>query len=242
MVLAFTGMPASGKGEAVNVARNAVPGQELPVVRMGDLIWERCQELGFELTPENVGRVANEEREKQGKDVWAWGTVARIRELLGEDDKEGTVGDEAEADMAASGSRSADHASSSNGGATTHDQASSSSQTTTPPLSPPIAPPPAAIIDGVRSMAELEVFREAFGERLRVIAITSPSSVRASRMGSRGRVDDSADEDGFRARDKRELDWGLDQVIKAAEHTVSNDGTLENLQTAVRGLVVQLVG
>jgi len=235
-------MPASGKGEAVNVARTAVPGQELPVVRMGDLIWERCEELGFELTPENVGRVANEEREKRGQDVWAWGTVTRIRELLGEIDKQGAIGEKVGAEMAASGSRSADHASSSNGGASALDQISPSSQTIVPPLSSPLSPPPAAIIDGVRSMAELEVFREAFGGRLRVIAITSPSSVRASRMGSRGRVDDSADEDGFRARDKRELDWGLGQVIEAAEHTIANDGTLEELQDRVGELVRGLLG
>lgn len=248
LVIAFTGMPASGKGEAVKVAQQAIAGHSLPVVRMGDLIWERCRELGLELTPENVGRVANEERERRGKEVWARATVRRIRELLDEGhtpvatlilddvDPRGMADTQVRELPNEVGTKVANGgapASSSNSSATTQDPTSPASKTARPPL-PSL---PAAIIDGLRSPAELAVFKEAFGERLRVIAITSSSSVRASRVGSRGRVDDATDPAGFQARDRRELDWGLDRVIQAADHTIANDGTLEDLQEKVGMLV-----
>lgn len=323
IVLAFTGMPASGKGEAVNAARMALvhagpdngvleqppsEGQEthggrspagrdttgtgephlsgeLPVVRMGDLIWERCRELGLELTPENVGRVANQERQTLGPEVWAKATVARIRELLKvlKEDATQTPDDVASrrtVDMKVDGTRNdtgstvangGAHASSSSNGSSSYvatprprqpvgtdvgapalpshslscsslPSRSSPPSQSPPPSSPPSrSSPPAAIIDGLRSPAELAVFKEAFGERLRVIAIIAPSSVRASRIGSRGRVDDTSDPTGFQTRDRRELDWGLDKVIEAAQQRIVNDGTLEELRSRVRALVRDLI-
>ena len=74
-VLGFTGMPGSGKSEAMSVAKQ----RGYPVVRMGDLIWDEVEAQGLERTPKNVGVVANGMRETHGQDVWALRTVERIR-------------------------------------------------------------------------------------------------------------------------------------------------------------------
>ncbi|MGB0652845.1 MAG: AAA family ATPase [Thermoplasmatota archaeon] len=79
-VLGFTGMPGSGKSEAMHVAR----ARGHPVVRMGDLIWEEVERRGLPRDAANVGRIANALREEEGKDVWSRRTVARVREVAGD--------------------------------------------------------------------------------------------------------------------------------------------------------------
>jgi dephospho-CoA kinase len=74
--LAFTGMPGSGKTEAVKIAHN----WGIKVVRMGDIIWEEVSKQGFRITDENVGRIASELRVTQGKDIWAQRTLVQINE------------------------------------------------------------------------------------------------------------------------------------------------------------------
>ena len=217
----------------------------LPVVRMGDLIWERCEKLGLELTPENVGRVANAERESQGKDVWAKATVTRIRELLGElEEATDGVGTGPDRDPSREPPRTSAPGGRQPGTPTPTPAPTPAARLPgTPNTRPPITlKPRAAIIDGLRSPAELGVFREAFGHRLKVIAIICPASARASRIGARGRIDDTTDAGGFEARDRRELAWGLEQVIKAADQTIDNSGTLADLRDDVRRLVRDLLG
>jgi dephospho-CoA kinase len=60
-------MPGSGKEEFVNIARE----QGFSVVRMGDVVREEVKNRGLELSSENVGRVASEERQKHGLGIWA---------------------------------------------------------------------------------------------------------------------------------------------------------------------------
>jgi dephospho-CoA kinase len=73
-VVAFTGMPGAGKSEAVAVAK----GRGVPVVRMGDFVWEETKRRGLALVDANVGAVANEMRAKHGMDVWAQRTCDAI--------------------------------------------------------------------------------------------------------------------------------------------------------------------
>ena len=66
-VIAFTGMPFSGKSEAVKIAKEF----DIPVVRMCDLVLEEVKRNGLELTSENVGKIAHKLRMKKGRDIWA---------------------------------------------------------------------------------------------------------------------------------------------------------------------------
>lgn len=76
-ILAFTGMPCSGKTEAVKVAKE----MGIPVIRMGDMVWEEVKNRGLPLDNKNVGNVADQMRNERGKDVWARRTLAKIRIL-----------------------------------------------------------------------------------------------------------------------------------------------------------------
>jgi dephospho-CoA kinase len=76
-IIAFTGMPASGKSEAVQLAKD----KGIPVIRMGDMVWEETKRQGKPLDDKNVGDVAHSMREKHGMDIWAKQTVEKIRSL-----------------------------------------------------------------------------------------------------------------------------------------------------------------
>ena len=72
--IAFTGLPGSGKSEAVAVVRTL----GVPVVTMGDEVRAEIQRRGLALTDENLGQVATEMRQECGRDIWARRTLARI--------------------------------------------------------------------------------------------------------------------------------------------------------------------
>ena len=76
-IIAFTGMPASGKSEAVQLAKD----KGIPVIRMGDLVWEETKRQGKPLDDKNVGSVATSMRKEFGMDVWAKRTVEKIHSL-----------------------------------------------------------------------------------------------------------------------------------------------------------------
>jgi len=73
-VIAFTGMPCSGKSEAVKIAKN----MNIDVFRMGDMVWEEVKNQGLTLDDKHVGAVADQMRKKFGKDIWAKKTLEKI--------------------------------------------------------------------------------------------------------------------------------------------------------------------
>lgn len=73
-VVAFTGMPGSGKSEAVAVVKNL----GIPVIRMGDSVWEEVSNRNLEINDDNVGRIADEMRKTQGMNIWARRTIEKI--------------------------------------------------------------------------------------------------------------------------------------------------------------------
>jgi dephospho-CoA kinase len=75
-VVAFTGMPGAGKSEAVAVAK----ARGIPVVRMGEFVWEETRRRGLELADANVGAVATEMRQHHGMDYWAHRTCDVVLE------------------------------------------------------------------------------------------------------------------------------------------------------------------
>ena len=73
-ILAFTGMPFSGKSEAVKIAKYF----NIPVFRMGDLIWEEAKNQDLEINDKNVGLIATNMRKRFGKDIWAKKTLEKL--------------------------------------------------------------------------------------------------------------------------------------------------------------------
>lgn len=98
------------------------------------------------------------------------------------------------------------------------------------------------LVDGLRGRAELDVFRKAFGADLSVVAVHASPKTRYERMLRRQRKDDAATIDAFRARDLRELSWGLGDVIATADVMLVNEGTLDELRRQARAALERLHG
>jgi len=172
-ILAFTGMPASGKSVAVQIAKE----KSIPVIRMGDADWEETKKQGLKLNDKNVGFVANSMREKYGNDIWAQKTIEKIK-LLHKTDN--------------------------------------------------------LVIDGIRNREEIDFFKKELGSDFVVIAIHAFDETRKKRVLARGRKDDSKEIKDIEERDRRELGWGLGEVIISADITISNEGSIDEFRDKIR--------
>jgi len=97
---------------------------------------------------------------------------------------------------------------------------------------------PVVVIDGIRSLAEVDVFRGSF-EGL-IVAVHASPEMRYERLRGRGRSDDPQDLSTFRERDLRELGFSLGWAIALADHMIINEGTLENFSESYKGLLSRL--
>ncbi len=82
------------------------------------------------------------------------------------------------------------------------------------------------IVDGVRSLAEVEEFKRHF-PRFTLIAVHASPETRFKRLFHRQRSDDPKSWEIFHERDMRELSVGLGSAIAMAEHMIVNEGSLE---------------
>jgi len=64
-LIAFVGMPGSGKSEASTVARR----MKIPVVSMGDVVREEAEKRGLPPTDENIGGIGTALRKNEGMDA-----------------------------------------------------------------------------------------------------------------------------------------------------------------------------
>lgn len=77
------------------------------------------------------------------------------------------------------------------------------------------------VIDGIRSMAEVERFKKAGPVLLLAIHASRPR--RYGLLSERGRSDDPQDYGMFLKRDERELDIGIGDAIALADEVISNE-------------------
>jgi dephospho-CoA kinase len=73
-LIAFVGMPASGKSEAAAIAKKL----GIPVVNMGDVVREETAKRGLPPTDENIGGTGTALRREEGMDVIAKRCVPKI--------------------------------------------------------------------------------------------------------------------------------------------------------------------
>ena len=88
------------------------------------------------------------------------------------------------------------------------------------------------LIDGLRSLYEVEAFKTHFAQ-FSIVAIHASPETRFTRLTDRRRSDDSNGWDAFRDRDMRELSVGLGNVIAVAEQMIVNDNKVETLKPKV---------
>jgi len=94
-------------------------------------------------------------------------------------------------------------------------------------------------IDGLRSMVEVNVFRKHW--KFPIIAIVLEERRRFKRLFERARSDDPKSIDDLKDRDKREIEFGLEEVLNNADYTIKNDSTKEDLKERIRKLVLDLI-
>ena len=93
------------------------------------------------------------------------------------------------------------------------------------------------LVEGIRGAAEIEVFRRRFGERLAIVAIHAAPRFRFDRVSKRGRSDDVRSFEAFLIRDRRELGWGLGDVIATADYMIVNEGDLRTFRAAAASVL-----
>lgn len=93
------------------------------------------------------------------------------------------------------------------------------------------------IVDGLRSMVEVDAFREEFGDAFRIVSIEAPFELRAERLAERKRDSSDGDLEQLRARDERELEFGMGDVMEAADYRIENTDSLDAFRNRVRELL-----
>ena len=93
------------------------------------------------------------------------------------------------------------------------------------------------IIEGIRSPFEVKYFKRSF-TNFKVIAVHSNQYERFTRLKHRKRMDDSTDFKTFMERDKRELNFGIGDVIALADFMLINEGPIPKFKNTVRALIL----
>ena len=92
------------------------------------------------------------------------------------------------------------------------------------------------IVDGIRSLSEVEEFKRHF-PKFTLIAIHSSPETRFKRLYHRQRSDDPKNWEIFRERDMRELSVGLGEAIAMAEYLILNEENLDVVKGKVRAVL-----
>ncbi|MFX1366998.1 MAG: AAA family ATPase [Promethearchaeota archaeon] len=98
---------------------------------------------------------------------------------------------------------------------------------------------PIVVIEGCRSLAEIDVFDDC-AESVSIICVHSSPKARFERLRQRQRDDDPEDWETFRERDIRELSVGLGNVISLSDIMIVNEGTIEDLRSISKEIVEEL--
>jgi dephospho-CoA kinase len=93
-------------------------------------------------------------------------------------------------------------------------------------------------IDGIRGDAEVQVFKDAFNQNFKTLAVKMPAQRRFELLQKRKRSDAPMTWEEFQLRDERELKWGIQRAIDDADYIILNTGTLEELEESFKELLL----
>ncbi len=94
------------------------------------------------------------------------------------------------------------------------------------------------LVDGIRSIREVEVFGDRF--EVALVAVFASQKTRYARLITRGRSDDPKELATFKARDDRELSFSLSHAIALADYIVLNEGGLKDFENEFENLLTLL--
>ena len=92
------------------------------------------------------------------------------------------------------------------------------------------------IIDGLRSLHEVDVFKARF-PKFNLVAVHASPEKRFNRLYRRRRSDDPDGWELFRERDMRELMVGLGNAIAMAEYLTINENSRDDTRARVEGIL-----
>jgi len=175
-VIGFCGLPGSGKSTVLKAIEDLGV-----IITMGDIIRNETRKRSIEPTDENLGKIAQELRDKFGPDILAEKCVVLIKNLETE----------------------------------------------------------VIFIDGLRSIAEVKVFRKSW--KFPIVAVMIDDNIRYERLSKRARPDDPKSLENLRERDQREISFGLKKVIYSANYKVNNNLSVEEVQKIARDLILNII-
>ncbi|WNZ30122.1 MAG: flagellar hook-basal body complex protein FliE [Candidatus Bathyarchaeota archaeon] len=96
------------------------------------------------------------------------------------------------------------------------------------------------VIDGIRSLVEVDEFKKHFADFV-LVAVHSSPKTRFKRLVNRKRSDDPPDWNTFMDRDLRELGIGMGSVIAIADYMIVNEGSINNLKNRINQLISRVL-
>ncbi len=94
------------------------------------------------------------------------------------------------------------------------------------------------VVEGVRNIEEIQRFRKDMVIGL-VVSISSGRDARYARLLKRGREDDPRNIEEFTVREKRELSWGIGEVLATADRYICNDSSIDAFRESVKEFLRQ---
>jgi dephospho-CoA kinase len=95
------------------------------------------------------------------------------------------------------------------------------------------------IIDGIRSMDEVKIFRKYW--KLPIVAIILDEDLRFKRLSERGRSDDPKSLEDLKERDKREINFGVNEVIEKSNYKFINDKPIKVAKQEAKKLILEII-
>ena len=92
------------------------------------------------------------------------------------------------------------------------------------------------VIDGIRNIEEVETFKKSIKDFI-LVAIHASPSIRYERLMKRGREDDSSKLEDLKKRERREMAWGIGNVIAMADIVIINEGSKEEFRKKIREIL-----
>ena len=95
------------------------------------------------------------------------------------------------------------------------------------------------LVDGCRSLDEVESYRK-LSDDVHIIAVHASPSDRYRRLAKRARDDAPCNIEEFDARDRREMNWGLGNLIALSDIMILNDSDLESFHDKAHRILKEL--
>jgi dephospho-CoA kinase len=93
------------------------------------------------------------------------------------------------------------------------------------------------VIDGIRGVAEVELFKKELGPDFTLVRVDAPLIHRYERIKARGRADDVLSFEEFKERESRERGWGMGEAMANADEVIHNVGSLDAFQDQIKSLL-----